>query len=152
MRNEAPVIVLAEWSRRTNAATRRLAGAAVEPIECREARGYLDGLMNDAEAAARVRADIARVRAFYAPDDGWDDEAWADAAREYHKDRPPLPWQGVSQPSVVAESGLQAVEYLVQLKDPARLRRWLARRSAAERKAILQHLEQHKKRGGDNGN
>jgi hypothetical protein len=46
----------------------------------------------------------------------------------------------------VAESTLQAAEYLIQQKDPKRLRAWLAQHTAEERAAILQHLEQKARR------
>jgi hypothetical protein len=64
MRNEAPVIVLAEWAARVNAETRACMGVVVRPElpERQEARAYLAGLMSDQEAAACVAADLARVR------------------------------------------------------------------------------------------
>ena len=95
MRNEAPVIVLAEWAALANAETRACLGVSVTPEipERQEARAYLAGLMSDQEAAARVAADLERVWALCGPppdeedDDGWPREAWANAAREYHNDR-----------------------------------------------------------------
>lgn len=63
MRNEAPVIELAEWAARLNAETRACMGVSVAPAELLEARGYLDGLMSDEEAAARVAADLAVANA-----------------------------------------------------------------------------------------
>lgn len=64
MRNEAPVIVLAEWAARLNAETRTCMGHSVAPEipERQEARAYLAGLMSDQEAAACVAADLERVR------------------------------------------------------------------------------------------
>jgi hypothetical protein len=50
--------------------------------------------------------------------------------------------------SVVPLATLQAAEFLIQQKDPARLRAWLAKHSAQERAAILQHLEQRRKARG----
>jgi hypothetical protein len=44
----------------------------------------------------------------------------------------------------LARSTLDAAEYLVRLNDPERLQAWLARRTAAERKAIRRHFEQRK--------
>jgi transposase len=93
MRNEAPVIVLAEWAARTNAESREAMGVSVGPEipERRYARAYLADLMSDTEAAACVADDLARVWALCGhpdeDDDGWDREAWASAAREYRKDR-----------------------------------------------------------------
>ena len=97
MHNDAP-IVLAEWAAQANAETRRLMGVSVAPEipERQEARAYLSGLLSDEEAAAaRVAADLERVRALCGPppdeedDDGWPREAWAAAARDYRKDRRP---------------------------------------------------------------
>lgn len=48
----------------------------------------------------------------------------------------------VSKTCGVAESTLQAAEFLMQQKDAARLRSWLDRHSTSERQAILRHLEQ----------
>jgi DNA-binding LytR/AlgR family response regulator len=45
----------------------------------------------------------------------------------------------------VATATLAAAEYLIQQNDAERLHKWLARHSAQERAAILQHLEQRKK-------
>jgi hypothetical protein len=94
MRSDAP-IVLAEWAAQANAETRRLMGVSVAPEipERQEARAYLSELLSDEEAAARVAADLAGARALcgHPPDEeddgGWSREAWASAAREYHKDR-----------------------------------------------------------------
>ena len=63
MRNDAPS-VLAEWAALANAETRRLMGVSVAPEipERQEARAYLSGLLSDEEAAARVAADMERVR------------------------------------------------------------------------------------------
>jgi hypothetical protein len=63
MRNEAPVIVLAEWAAQTNAETRAFMGVSVTPEipERQEARAYLAGFMSDDEAAACVAADLERV-------------------------------------------------------------------------------------------
>jgi hypothetical protein len=41
-----------------------------------------------------------------------------------------------------AESTLKAAEYLVQQRDPKRLRAWLAKHTPEECEAILRHLEQ----------
>jgi hypothetical protein len=51
----------------------------------------------------------------------------------------------VSKPAGVAESTLKAAEFLLQEKDPARLRAWLDKHTAQEREAILQHFEQRKR-------
>jgi hypothetical protein len=74
--------------------TRRVMGVSVAPEipERREARAYLVDLMSDQEAAACVAADLARVWALCGhldENDGWerDREAWANAAREYHRER-----------------------------------------------------------------
>jgi macrodomain Ter protein organizer (MatP/YcbG family) len=40
---------------------------------------------------------------------------------------------------------LQAAEFLIQQKDPARIRAWLSKHTAQERAGILQHLEQRKR-------
>jgi hypothetical protein len=45
-------------------------------------------------------------------------------------------------PDQVSEPTLEAAEFLIRLKDPARLRAWLAKHTPAERAAILKHLEQ----------
>jgi hypothetical protein len=45
----------------------------------------------------------------------------------------------------VATATLAAAEYLIQQNDAERLHKWLARHSAQERAAILQHLERRKK-------
>ena len=162
MRNDAP-IVLAEWAAQTNAETRRLMGVSVAPEipERQEARAYLSGLMSDEEAAAaRVAADLERVWALCGPppdeedDDGWPREAWAAAAREYREDRGDrvsLAWAEPRKSVAAATSTLQTAEFLLQQKDPPLMRRWLSQHSALERKAILRHLEQRKKRGGGNG-
>ena len=78
MRNEAPVIVLADWAARTNAETRRVMGVSVAPeiSERQEARAYLDGLMTDREAAACAAADLARVWALCGQPDEQDDYRW----------------------------------------------------------------------------
>jgi hypothetical protein len=162
MRDEARVIQLDEWAARVNCETRRLMGVSVTPElpERQEARTYIAGLMTDEEAAARLAADLERVRALcgHPPDEEGDDgrprEAWAQAAREYHKlrgSRVSLAWAGPREAVGAARSTLQTAEFLLQQKDPPLMRRWLSRHGAAERKAILQHLEQRKKRGGGNG-
>jgi hypothetical protein len=48
-------------------------------------------------------------------------------------------------PGEMPNATLQAAEYLVREKDPARMRAWLDRHTAQEREAILQQLE---RRGG----
>ena len=160
MHNDAP-IVLAEWAARTNAETRRVMGVSVAPEipERQEARAYLAGLMSDEEAAAaRVAADLERVRSLGGrprdEDAGLAREAWAAAARDYRKDRGDrvsLAWAEPRKSVAAATSTLQTAEFLLQQKDPPLMRRWLSQRSALERKAILQHLEQHKTGGGRNG-
>ena len=55
-------------------------------------------------------------------------------------------WAELNKPSEVAASTLQTAEFLLQQKDPARMRRWLDRHSATGREAILRHLEQPRKR------
>jgi hypothetical protein len=44
----------------------------------------------------------------------------------------------------VASATLWAAEYLVREGDPERMRKWLARHSATERRAILEHLERRR--------
>ena len=46
----------------------------------------------------------------------------------------------------IAETTLAAADYLIQQRDPERLRIWLATHSAEERAAILQHLERKARR------
>jgi hypothetical protein len=45
----------------------------------------------------------------------------------------------------VPKATLEAAEFLVQQRDPARLRSWLDNHTAQERETILQHLEQRKR-------
>jgi hypothetical protein len=52
-------------------------------------------------------------------------------------------------PDHVPKPTLDAAEYLLQLGDLARWKAWFERRTPAQRAAILQHLEQHKKKGRD---
>jgi hypothetical protein len=153
MRDEARVIQLAEWAERTNAETR----AYMRHGNLRDwAQEQLTGLMTDEEAAARVAADLSRVWALLSleeeDEDCWerDRKSWAGAAAEYHKDRGDrilLVWAEPREAVGAARSTLRTAEFLLQQKDPAQMRRWLSRHSAAEREAILRHLEQ-KKRGG----
>lgn len=123
MRNEAPVIVFAEWAARVNAETRRVMGVSVAPEipERQEARAYLAGLMTDEQAAACVAADLERVRSL--------------GGR-----RPRHEYEGLSW-SFAAACRVADAEFLVKQRDPARLRDWLSRHSAAECNAILKHLE-----------
>jgi hypothetical protein len=46
----------------------------------------------------------------------------------------------------VAPATLRAANFLIQQKDPARLRAWFAKHTAAERAAILRYLEQKARR------
>ena len=164
MRDEARVIQLNEWAARTNAETRRVMGVSVVPEECRSARAYLAGLMTDEEAAARVAADVERVRAIRDP---WSGPSWRDAAIEYREARGSRPfeveiaphelarlrallddsvtleraWRELSKPAPAPTATLQAAEFLVLTGDVARLRRWLAQHSAQERTAIRKYLE-----------
>ena len=104
-------------------------------------------------------ADLARVWALCGQPDEQDDyrwprELWAQAAREYHESRGSrvsLVWAEPRESVGIATSTLQTAEFLLQQKDPALMRHWLSQHSAAERKAILHHLEQRKKRGGGDG-
>ena len=107
-------------------------GVSVAPEipERQEARAYLAGLMSDQEAAACVAADLARVRSLGG--------------------RPRDEYAGLSW-SFAAACRAADAEFFLQQKDPALMRHWLSQHSAAERKAILQHLEQHKTGGGRNG-
>jgi hypothetical protein len=176
MRNDAPS-VLAEWAALANAETRRLMGVSVAPEipERQEARAYLSGLLSDEEAAARVAADMERVRSLGERPRhqygglSWSFAAACRAADEKQRRKPVDPaieraralmadpvtleqaQAEVSKPPQIPIATLRAAEFLLQQKDPARLRHWLSQHSAPERKAILQHLEQHKKGGGDNG-
>jgi hypothetical protein len=119
MRNDAP-IVLAVWAARVNAETRAFMGVVVGPElpeyspppdkfhrGRREARVYLDRLMSAEEAAACAAADVERVRAIRErgecpceDDDGWDREAWAQAAREYHEARDSKPFKVAIAPTI----------------------------------------------------
>lgn len=54
MRNEAPVIVLAEWAARANAQTRRVMGVSVRPLFPSEAPGLT--------FAQRVELALAEAR------------------------------------------------------------------------------------------
>ena len=54
-------------------------------------------------------------------------------------------WNELNAPQDVPGATLRAAEFLIQQKDPERLRAWLIKRSSVERKAILAHLE---RRGG----
>jgi hypothetical protein len=96
------------------------------------------------------------------------DELWADAVRDgltdklgtdkvqqlladaFASERDDLPRHDDAVPDeLVADervadvptATLRAAEYLVQQKDPARLKAWLARHSRAERAAIRKHLQ-----------
>jgi hypothetical protein len=60
------------------------------------------------------------------------------ARRERQRDHPEKPH--------VAETTLEALEFLVKQRDPERLRAWLSTHSAEERAAILQHLERKARR------
>ena len=87
-------------------------------------------------------------------DDGWPRELGRKPRATITRsrgDRVSLAWAEPRESVGVATSTLQTAEFLLQQKDPPLMRRWLSQHSAAERKAILQHLEQRKKRGGGNG-
>jgi hypothetical protein len=166
MRNDAP-IVLAEWAARMNAQTRACMGVVVRPElpERHEARAYLAGLMTDQEAAARVAADVERVRSLGGrPRDEYEGLSWSFAAacraadeKQRRKRADPAierarrlmaddvtlesAWAEVSKPTGIATSTLQAAEFLVLTGDVPGLQRWLARHSAQERTAIRRHLE-----------
>jgi len=72
---------------------------------------------------------LDRLRALLADDVGLD-RAW----RELN----------TRAPGDVPTATLEAAEYLMREKDPARMRAWLAQHTAPERAAILQHLERRK--------
>ena len=150
MRNEAPVIVLAEWAARVNAETRACMGVSVAPEipERQEARAYLAGLMSDQEAAACVAADLARVRALGGrPRDDYEGLSWSFAAAcraADEKRRPyggPLPRIGGKSTGGLAASTIKAAKYLVRAGDAEQLRHWLDQHSTDERTAIQKHLE-----------
>ena len=104
MRDEAQIVVLAEWAARVNAETRAAMGVVLGP-ELGEyspppdkfhrlrrwAQEYLSDLMDDTEAAACAAADVEYVRALRDPaswaEGLWSDPGWRDAAHEYHRDR-----------------------------------------------------------------
>jgi hypothetical protein len=148
MRNEAPVIVLAEWAAQANAETRIFMGVSVAPEipERQEARAYLASFMSDEEAAACVSADLERVDQLkFEPisDDTWSAPSWHEAAVEYHQargNRLSIVPAEVNKPARIAVSTLMAAEHLVRAKDPKQLRQWLDRHSADERAAIQKHL------------
>lgn len=52
----------------------------------------------------------------------------------------------VDECAAAAASTLQAAEFLMQQRDPARLQRWLDRHGARERHDILQHLNKRRRR------
>ena len=160
MRNDAPVIILAEWAARVNAETRAFMGVVVGPElpeytpppdhkfhrARREARTYLAGLMDDDELAAAADSDLARVCPD-AEDDGdpWNAPSWREAAVDYHKKRGGrVSIIDVGGPNGAARSTLKTAEYLVRQRDPERLRQWIQRHSPQEIEAILQHLERRK--------
>jgi hypothetical protein len=50
-------------------------------------------------------------------------------------------WDEFNAPEAVPTATLDAAEFLIRQKDPARLRAWVKKHTTAERKAILQHLK-----------
>lgn len=54
-------------------------------------------------------------------------------------------WHEFNIPAGISASTLEAAEYLLRQKDPARLADWLDHHSAGTREAILRHLEQRKR-------
>jgi hypothetical protein len=50
----------------------------------------------------------------------------------------------ISSPKGAAASTLQAADYLVQQKDPARLKAWLAKHMRTERLAIIKHIRRER--------
>ena len=122
-----------------------------------------------ARAFAAVRDDLPTEQDMMA-DPIEAEPGWREAAAEYHKDRASTliveigperlerarglladdvslvrTWAAVNKPTHVAASTLQAAEFLLQQKDPARMRSWLDQCSTQDREAILRHLEQRRK-------
>jgi hypothetical protein len=121
-----------------------------------------------AEAFAAVRGDLGAdekgsAEPFVPADDEYEGlsstfAALCRAADEKQRRKPPDPrlerlrqpmaddvsleraYAEVSKPAGVAESTLQAAEFLIQQNDPQRLRAWLAKHSGAERQAISLYL------------
>jgi hypothetical protein len=108
-------------------------------------------------------------------DDPWDDPGWGDAAREYHAARGKkvsvvnytpdelarlraLMADDVSIERVYAEAKeqrpgaatatLEAAEYLIELGNFDRWKKWFDARTKQERAAIVQYLEQRKRTRG----
>jgi hypothetical protein len=108
-------------------------------------------------------------------DDSWDDPGWGDAAREYHAARGKkvsvvnytpdelarlraLMADDVSIERVYAEAKeqrpgaatatLEAAEYLIELGNFDRWKKWFDARTKQERAAIVQYLEQRKRTRG----
>jgi hypothetical protein len=92
----------------------------------------VDGLQNDAEAQGLVAAvGQDAVQAIMVAAFG--------AVRNLPERVPDaMPDDGNAS---VARSTLDAAEYLVQTGDPKRFEAWLLKHSAAERKAIVQHIK-----------
>ena len=94
--------------------------------EAAVASGLVDDLGQDAvqKMMAEAFADVPRAGQLEA-----DIRAIADRLETMPRTRPGA-----------APSTLQAAEYLIQQKDPARLKAWLAKHSRAERIAINKHI------------
>jgi hypothetical protein len=126
-----------------------------------------------ADAFAPLRSDLPRHEDGEA-DDPWDDPGWAEAARDYHAKRGKdvstvtyspdelarlralmaddvsidRAWHEIKTERLrerVPEATLKAAEFLIEQRDPAKLRAWLSKRTAQECAAILQCLEQRKR-------
>jgi hypothetical protein len=123
-----------------------------------------------ADCSAPYRDDLPRHEDVGA-DDPWDDPGWIDAARDYHAARGKKvstvtytpdelarlralmaddvslerAWSEVNSSHDVSLATIEAAEFLIQQKDPARLRTWLSKHTAQECAAILQCLERRKR-------
>jgi hypothetical protein len=127
-----------------------LAAAAV-------ASGLVKDIGQDAVQAimAEIFADVPRIRREVSPDAiaAWDAPSWRRAAVDYNDEikksgrvlivetnpEREIGPTGITA-STLAASSLAAVEYLIKQNDAERLRKWLAKHTAAERRAIKQHL------------
>jgi hypothetical protein len=121
----------------------------------------VQAIMADAFA---VRDDSAAPNEL--SEDAWSAPGWRAEAIEYQRDRGKRPtvvsydndeiarlralmaddisldraFAEVGKPSGVATSTLRAAEFLIQQKNPERLRAWLAKHSTEDSEAIRQHL------------
>jgi hypothetical protein len=121
-----------------------------------------------ATAFAAVRDDLPAAEPSSSAENAWNAPSWGDAARDYHEARGDrvsivepgdLPdrwdemsvgelWRKLNDPRRhgVANSTLDAAEYVFRSGDSERWRQWFDARSAPERAAILKHLEAWRRR------